>query len=504
MQNLTSVVLSHGAVWAIHAPNGKALWEQLRNTDALVHEREYKASRADTSPYGIGSTDEDGYTIWNGIAIISIAGPMTKSLTSLDNGCSTVDARRQIRNAARNDAITGILLRIYSPGGSVSGTEDLANDVREAVKTKMVWTYFEDLGCSAAYWVGSQADKCFANATAIIGSIGTYMAIADFSGMYELAGVKVHVLSTGPQKGAATEGTEITDDQLAAFQKTVNDLNTHFLSAVATGRSMALKKVQAVATGDVWIGDQAVANGLIDGIASMDQVLQSMVAPQKGRPKQRAQAAAATYTFKMRDGSNATIPVTDPNTFFITHCPACTKQISHDPDAPENGWTCDNCKASGGVFMDIILQRREPEQIIRYEDLGVRASNDFASSSNPPIGTRMEQALDSALIAVEGSLAKVDDASKRVEPIRSLRASQDRHFSSERLKQMDALRINARKMAESLDELYSKCAALGSTDVDATPTESATSPIEGRSERDTTADRLLADAKADVLLSQAK
>lgn len=243
----------------------------LSGIDAQAHRDEFEAR-------GGGSLDprQLGVDVQDGVAIVSIVGPMTKSPTSFDPGASTVLARRQIRAAAADDAVRAILLRIDSPGGSVSGTDDLAQDVAAARGKKPCYAYIEDMGCSAAYWVASQCNKVFASKTALVGSIGTYMALTDYSRMAENAGIRVHVISTGKLKGAGVPGAPITDEQLASFKQTVDDLNAHFLAAVAKGRRMARAKVEALADGGVHVGEKAVALGLVDEIASFDQVFNSL------------------------------------------------------------------------------------------------------------------------------------------------------------------------------------------------------------------------------------
>lgn len=298
-KNLTSSVLIHDAYWAIYEPAGQMLWQQLKQTDFALHVAAFEARKSDMPE--VPDDDEmqpqasKPYVISNGIAIISICGPMSKAgATSFDDGCSTVDIRRQLRQAANDTAVTGILLRIDSPGGSVSGTQALADDVAAAVKKKPVYAYIEDLGCSAAYWVASQCEKVYCNETAIIGSIGTYMVVWDMSKMFAEAGVEVLLFATGEYKGSGTPGTVITDDQKNAFQATVDDLNDQFLAAVSRGRNMARKRVEQLADGNIHVGQKAKALGLVDDVMSMDDVLMRMSNPQRGRPKQRA---SAEYTF---------------------------------------------------------------------------------------------------------------------------------------------------------------------------------------------------------------
>lgn len=215
-----------------------------------------------------------GYSVVDGrIAVIQIAGPMMKHKSSFSNGTSTVEVRRQIRAAINDDTIDGIAFHIDSPGGTVSGTPSLAADIAEAGKRKPTATHYEDLGASAAVWVGSQSLKAFAGHATMVGSIGTYMTVADYSGLAAMEGVKVHVIRAGAFKGAGEGGTEITPDQLANWQRTINELNEQFIRGVAAGRKLAIGTVRDIADGRVHVGVKAHELGLIDGVQSFDETL---------------------------------------------------------------------------------------------------------------------------------------------------------------------------------------------------------------------------------------
>ena len=207
-----------------------------------------------------------------GVAVVGIAGPMMKGDSSF-GGTSTVRTRQAIRKAVNDDSVSSILLHIDSPGGTVAGTADLAADVRAADARKPVYAHIDDLGASAAYWVASQARRVFANATAEIGSIGTYTVLEDTSGKYEKEGVKATLVSTGPFKGAGADGVPITDAQVAEIQTRVHDLNEHFIKGVAAGRSLSIDQVRVLADGRVHVAEKAKALNLIDGVQSLDTSL---------------------------------------------------------------------------------------------------------------------------------------------------------------------------------------------------------------------------------------
>lgn len=212
------------------------------------------------------------YPIHNSIAVIPLAGAMQKARSKF-GGVSTVDARRSIRHAVSNENVDAIMMLIDSPGGHTAGTAELADEVQRADTIKPVYAHIDDLGASAAYWVASQARRITANRMAQVGSIGCVAVIKDTSKAHEAQGVKVHVISTGKYKGSFADGAPVTKDDLAYIQSMVDDFNDHFLGSVMSGRNMSQDEVEAISTGEMWIADKALKNGLIDAVQSSDQTI---------------------------------------------------------------------------------------------------------------------------------------------------------------------------------------------------------------------------------------
>lgn len=206
------------------------------------------------------------------IAVVKLNGLLMKSQSSM-GGTSTVQARRDIRQAVADSDVGGILLAIDSPGGTVAGTDDLASEVRAAKKTKPVWAHIEDLGASAAYWVASQADRVTANSpTALVGSIGTLQVIHDMSGAAEKAGVRTLVFGTGALKGLGTPGSKITDEQAQHVQGLVNSVQNSFDNAVKAGRGLTAAELSAVRHGGVMTATEAKKAKLIDAVQPFGKV----------------------------------------------------------------------------------------------------------------------------------------------------------------------------------------------------------------------------------------
>lgn len=255
--------------------------------------RMFEAFRAGTLPIveakAQPSYSGPSYDVVDGVAIIDIVGQMMKG-ESKYGGASTVAARANLRAAVKDNSVKSVVLYIDSPGGTVAGTFELGQAIKEADKTKPVVAHIEDLGASAAYWVASQARKVYATETSQIGSIGVYTYVYDASQSYESQGVKVHVISTGGIKGAMVDGAPVTDEQIAEVQETVNTYGNHFVNAVAFGRGMSTADVRKLADGRMHDARKAQNLGLIDGIRSYEQTVESMAS--KRAPARRAKALA--------------------------------------------------------------------------------------------------------------------------------------------------------------------------------------------------------------------
>jgi len=222
-----------------------------------------------------GTVGASGYLMaGDGVAVVPIMGPMMKGSSKYPHA-NTIDARRAVRAAVRDEAVGAILLHIDSPGGGgmVAGTAELADDVRRAGEQKPVVAYGEDLLASAAYWVASQARSISANKTAEVGSIGTVAVVEDTSGAAAMEGVTVHVVSTGAYKGAFSDGAPVTAQHLEYLAERVAELNGHFLGAVTAGRGLSGTALEAVSDGRVWGANTAKELGLVDAVEPLDAVI---------------------------------------------------------------------------------------------------------------------------------------------------------------------------------------------------------------------------------------
>lgn len=277
-------------LWSIEPTRGLTLFDRIGNTDLLAHilantkrdERDIKSVPRVQIQEIAAAAENPGQQKAGAptkLAVVEISGTLMKHASSFDSSSSTVQLRRLITNLANDPTVAGILLVIDSPGGSVSGTADLADAIRNANAKKPVHAFGEDLVASAALWVAVSAERFTANtATAMIGSIGTFIGTYDYSAAAGQKGIKAKVYATGPLKGTGFPGAEISAEQDAYLQSIVDQTQEHFTAAVAAGRKLSVDKVKELATGGVYIAANALKNGLIDGIESRDQALSNLAA----------------------------------------------------------------------------------------------------------------------------------------------------------------------------------------------------------------------------------
>jgi signal peptide peptidase SppA len=252
--------------WAIHEPAFKALEHAFQTLDLPRHLQEVAPKHRDA----IAETGRYETTVIDGIMIVNINGPIMKHDSSFGYSCSSVRIRRILDLAKNDPSVFGVLLRIDSPGGTVNGTRELANDVAKFSKVKPISAYCEDLTASAAYWIACQSSHIVASPTSLVGSIGTYCVVRDFSGAAEQAGVKVHVVRAGEFKGVGEHGTAILDSHLMEMQRQVDGLNAFFTEAVSTGRSLEGTALEQVTDGRAHLAADAMRYGLIDEIADFE------------------------------------------------------------------------------------------------------------------------------------------------------------------------------------------------------------------------------------------
>ena len=224
-----------------------------------------------------GKTDQTPYEMVDGVAVVNMQGPLSKrsSLYSMFMGGGSMQAIAQaVRAAAADPAVEAIVLDIDSPGGTVSGTEALANVIRQAREQKPVVSFANGRMCSAAYWAGSGASAIVAESTADVGSIGVLIVHYDYSEQDRKFGVKITYVASGKYKTIGNNAEPLSGFARDVLQAETDYVYGLFVRAVALNRNVPEQQVlESMADGRVFIGAQAVEAGLADHVGTREDAI---------------------------------------------------------------------------------------------------------------------------------------------------------------------------------------------------------------------------------------
>lgn len=226
------------------------------------------------------SKRKDSYQTVGKVAVIPIMGVIHHRADAFDEasgGVGCEDIGRQFDAAIADKTVNKIVLQIDSPGGSVYGTEELANKIRAGRDVKKVIAVADPVCASGAYWLGSQASEFLMAPSGQVGSIGVVAEHNDYSEADKMEGRKVTLIRSTPLKQEAHSSFPLSAEAAADQQSQVDTYYTTFLNAVAKGRQVSVSKVEKDFGGGRMMGSAAAkAAGMVDGIATMETVMRRL------------------------------------------------------------------------------------------------------------------------------------------------------------------------------------------------------------------------------------
>jgi protease-4 len=225
------------------------------------------------------------------------------------------EIKEALDKAANDSRVRAVLLRINSPGGTVTASDIIYHELTEFKKRtgKPVVANIVDLGASGGYYVAVSADKIVAHPTAVTGSIGVIMLTVNVKGLLEKIGVSGTAIKSGPHKDMGSPLRPLTDEERALFQKVIDDLYNRFVSVVAKGRpKLGEAEVRKLADGRVYTANQALEAGLVDQIGYLDDAIllaasEAGIASPKVVTYYRPGAYKANVYSKMPPGGGTTV-----------------------------------------------------------------------------------------------------------------------------------------------------------------------------------------------------
>lgn len=317
------------AEWALEHKliDGLAYWDEV---EANVRKRTgLKADEKITwiSPKAYRRTSPEEAGLKQGkdtIALVSAVGLIVSGKGGTDpfsggDSQGSAPVIEALRRAEKDDEVKAIVFRVDSPGGAGLGCDLVRREVERIKAKKPIFVSMGDYAASGGYWVSMAATAIIANPSTHTGSIGIWSVVPNFKGTYEKAGMEYEVFKRGAHAdmlGAdrpfdAAEAKLYDDNLLASYRR--------FVELAAKGRGKTVEQLELVAQGRSWSGEEALKNGLIDGIGSLtftidyaakkvglsgreavkvrdfdkqENVLEKLLAPDKEDDEARAQGAA--------------------------------------------------------------------------------------------------------------------------------------------------------------------------------------------------------------------
>jgi signal peptide peptidase SppA len=220
------------------------------------------------------------------VAVLPVLGVLRHRVGAIEesSGMAGMQALgRQIDALVQDPRIGAIVLDIDSPGGSVGGTEELARQILSARAQKPIVAVANTLMASAAYWIASAASEITVSPSALVGSIGVITIHENVSEAAKQAGVEVTVLTAGKYKSEGNEFEALGDEARAEIQSRLDGFYEAFVNGVAAGRGVSAKAVRSgFGQGRVVDAKTAVAAGMADRVATLDETIARLLTP-RGR-----------------------------------------------------------------------------------------------------------------------------------------------------------------------------------------------------------------------------
>ena len=245
------------------------------------------------------SNEAQPYEVIDGVAVVSASGVLARRMNMLmqiSGGTSTELLARDLRAAGQDAAVHSIVLLVDSPGGTVDGTASTAAVVRQVAALKPLRTLADGAMASAAYWIGAAAGRgnvFISDTTTQVGSIGVVARHVDVSGSEASQGIKTTEITSGRYKRIASEYAPLSPEGRATMQDQCDYVQSLFIESIAGDRGLTpTAMVLAAGEGRVFMGQQAIDAGLVDGVTTLDQLVRTLV-ERHASPPNRATALPA-------------------------------------------------------------------------------------------------------------------------------------------------------------------------------------------------------------------
>ncbi len=183
--------------------------------------------------------------------------------------------REELDRARSDRSVKALVLRINSPGGSVTASDVLYHELKAFKRDTgvKVVAHIMDVGTSGAYYAALAADRITAQPTSVTGSIGVILFRLDATGLLQKIGLQTVEIASGERKGMGSPFRALLPEEKALLQNLIDSLHDRFVNILVEERKLAPEAVRQLADGRVFTSREAQKAGLVDGIGYLDDAV---------------------------------------------------------------------------------------------------------------------------------------------------------------------------------------------------------------------------------------
>jgi protease IV len=198
------------------------------------------------------------------VGVIEITGAIADAKPTIE----------QIIRFREEDSIKAIVVRIESPGGAVGPSQEIYRELKRTSAEKKVIASMGAVAASGGYYVAAAADGIVASPGTVTGSIGVIMGYTNFEELLKKIGLVPVVVKSGQYKDMGSPVRTMTENERELLQTLIKKIHHQFVSAIAEGRKLELSKVETIADGRIFTGEQAVELGLVDRLGNLQDAIE--------------------------------------------------------------------------------------------------------------------------------------------------------------------------------------------------------------------------------------
>jgi protease IV len=181
---------------------------------------------------------------------------------------------RLLKQVENDSMVKGVVVRIDSPGGEVTASDEIWREMNVLSKKKPMVISMSDAAASGGYYMAMTGDPIVAYPGTLTGSIGVVFGKPDLHGLYDKLGISKDALQRGKHADIDSDYTPLTPEERDLLKRGIDESYRDFVAKVSESRHRSAGQIDAVAQGRVWLGSQAKINGLVDEVGGLDTAIE--------------------------------------------------------------------------------------------------------------------------------------------------------------------------------------------------------------------------------------